>query len=93
MDLQKIKTTVLHSNDINDLHKAQVELNEMICTSDHNENRAEIGLYTTLYGICRKRISLLKSRAFIRNRIIVERARFFLPDRVFNQMKRLAKNI
>ncbi len=94
MDLQKMKTIVLESNNIDELKRAKVEINELICESPCTEDhKFKVYYALTLYGICAARIRLLSKRAYSKNRVIIEKARFFMPTGQFNQAQQLAKNI
>lgn len=94
MDLQKMKTIVLSSNDLQELRAAKVEINQVICEYSLNEElKFKIGYFVTLYGICSARIRLLSKRSYLKNRTIIEKARFFMPQKQFSQAQRLVKNI
>jgi hypothetical protein len=94
MDLQKMKTIILHSNDVGELRRMQVTINEMICNlTEDPAKKSVVDQCTTLYGICKTRIRLLSKPSYLKNRMIIEKARFFMPAKQFRQAEHLAKNI
>jgi hypothetical protein len=79
---------------LEELKKMQVSINEMICNISHDpEKKQKVDFCTTLYGICKTRIRLLSKRNYLKNRMIIEKARFFMHRNQFEQVERLAKNI